>query len=333
MKFTRIVSVMLLTLCVFTALHAQSGNNSIEGKVVDEKNIPVYNAYVELYNDFELLLSRARSSSQGRFTFRSLSPGRYTVRVKPFGTNLLEDSQRVEIVSITAGSSGVEFVDFRLAVDKRFQSSNPVLKGTVYAQAVPGEAKRKYDSGMNKLKSGDSKNGLTDLENSVQLFPTYFDALSSLGETYISAGKFEQGYPFLLRALDVYPRCADCYYSLGVAFYKLGQIPAGLKSAAAAVLLEPAAPEVHLLHGILLRLSDDPKSAETALLKSESLYPKPNAEVHWQLSLVYNALNQNAKAADRLELYLRDAVDLDKKQKDSVKAVIAKLRSAKASKT
>jgi tetratricopeptide (TPR) repeat protein len=324
---SKTIILALLLFCIVNSVDAQAGN-TIDGRIVDEHNVPVYNAFVELYNDLGVMLKQVRSSSQGRYSFRGLVSGRFTVKVKPFGTNLKEDSQMVELVNITSNNSDFETVDFHLRVDKRFESQLPSLKSTVYAQEIPAEAKLKYDSAMNKLKSNNEE-GVAELESAVKIFPTYFDALSALGKKYVAIAKYKEGYETLLRAIAVYRRCGDCYYTLGLAFYKLDQFPAAVKAAAAAVLLEPLAPESHLLSGMALRQDGDLAGAEAALLKAESLYKKPNSEVHWQLSLVYNKMGQNAKAADRLELYLRDAKDIDKTERESVKAVIAKLRAAK----
>lgn len=331
MKIRAIILLASFVFC-FTGSVCAQGGNAIDGKVVDEHNVPVYNAFVELYNDFEQFMDRTRTSSQGRFTFRALKAGRYTVRVKPYGTNLSEDSQVVEIVNMSFLTGTMEYVNFRLRVDKRFESQRPTLKGTIYAQEVPIDAKRKYDSGVEKLKSGNSAAGMTDLEAAINILPTYFDALTLLGKEYVSLAKYEKGYSTLLRAIDVYPRCGDCYYSLGVAFYKLGQIPAGLKATSAAILLEPSAPEIRLLDGILLGLNGEFDQAVASLLKAESLYQKPNPEVHWQLFLAYYKLDKTVEAIERLESYLRDSPDIESKQKDSVRSLITKLKAAKGSK-
>lgn len=331
--FSNFLTIALIVLALSSnALSQRSGNvrfnNQLEGRVVGERNAPVNNAYVELYNDTRALVGRTRTSSQGRFSFRSLGQGRYYVVVKPYGTNLKEEEEMLEVFDQSV-SGGVFFMEVQLQVDNRFRPPVPLSSGTIFAQDVPRNAQRLYRLGVDKLNAGDQK-GTIDLDSAISEFPTYFDALSFLGRYYVSQGKFEDGYPILLRAIDVNKRCPECFYSLGFAFYKLDQVPAGLQATSAALILVPASAEVNLLHGILLRLNQQYDAAEKALLKAKSEADDPNPEVHWQLSLVYNRLNRNEDAARELEEYMKAKRDMDSSEKQKVRELIAKLRKTKA---
>ena len=303
------------------------GLNRIEGRVTNESNNGVYNAYVELYDNYGSLVNRQRTTGQGRFTFRGMQPGRYTVSVKPFGTNLQEDSKEIEINN-QASRSDIVMVDFRLREDKRFRDNEPSIVGTVFAQEVPPEAKRLYKSGIDEINSKPDK-ALADLEEAVKLFPNYFDALTALGKAHILKGKYATGYPFLLRAIDVNKRCADCYYSLSLAFYKLNEIPAATKAINAAAILQPQNPTVRLLQGIIYLFNGDLADAEKSLLTAKSLFKVPNSEVHWQLSIVYNKQKRNKEAADELEAFLKTKPDIKESEKESVRNLISKLRNSK----
>ena len=300
--------------------------NQIEGMVYDEKRNPVYNAYVELYNEVNGTAGRTRTSSQGRFQFTGMSEGRYTIRVRPYGTNLLEDSQDIEINN-QASRSDLVMVEFRLRVDKRTTNIGNTATGeTIFVQDISDNAKKLYQSGAEKLDNKDMK-GLKDLEAAIEIFPDYFDARSRLGREYISRNEFEKGYPHLLRAIDVNQRCVSCYYSLAYAFYQLKQYPAATKAGFAAAVLDPSSVEIHLLLGTVLRLNGDLKTAEKALLKAQNLSKKPNAEIHWQLSLLYNKMNRNQDAANELETFLK--IEPNSPNKVKIQELIAKLREKK----
>ena len=317
----------LLAIFSFSMIVVGQGNSQIEGKVVSEDNVPVYNAFVELYNDVNLLLTRTRSSSLGRFTFRGLSSGRYIVKVKPFGTNLKEGSERVEIQQTLGTIPDYAYIDIMLEVDRRYAPTVTIV-GTIYAQEIPDEAKRLFISGSKKLKSQDNK-GLAEIEGAIKIFPDYFEALSTLGVEYVGKGKYEKGYPFLLRAIDVYNRCPECYYSLGVAFYKLNQLEAGLIASKAAVALSPNSGEPQLLLGILLSLNKDFAESEKALLAAKKLFQDPHPEVHYQLAFVYNLTKRNLEAADELETYLKLKPDLSSKERKFTLDMISRLRNTK----
>lgn len=300
------------------------GLNRIEGRVMDSTNIGVNNVYVELYDNFGSMVSRQRSTGQGRFSFRGMGPGRYTIAVKPFGTNLMEETKEIEVNNQYSRSDTV-MVDFRLRPDTRFRNNTPVIIGTVFAQEVPADARRLYKEGVKNIASSPDK-GLAELEEAVKLFPTYFDALAALGKALIINGKYEKGYPFLLKAIDVNSKCSDCFYSLALAFYQLNEMPAAVRAIDAAVMLEPQTGTIRLLQGIVYRLNNDLAGAEKALISAKSLFKEPNAEVHWQLSLVYNRLNRNKEAADELEQYLKTKPDMDDAQEKNVRELMAKLR-------
>jgi len=303
------------------------GLNRIEGRITNESSMPVYNAYVELYNNLGSIAGRQRSSAQGTFSFRGMGPGRYTITIKPFGTNLREDSREIEVNNQAARSDTV-IVDFRLRKDNRFDSDDIGIVGTVFAQETPPDARRLFNSGVEDFGSKREK-AITQFEEAVKLFPTYFDALLALGKAHILGAAYEKGYPFLLRALDVNVKCSDCYFSLGIAFYKLNEISAGVKAAEAAIQLRPQSPAAHLLLGMLYRTNSELNRAERSLLMAKSLSKEENSEIHWQLSLVYNRLNRNSEAARELEAYLRAEPDLPDAEKRDVRNLIAKLKSTK----
>ncbi len=335
MKFRKFsISWVVILLLIFGSVEMyaqrtgmQIGLNRIEGRITDEANLGVNNAFVELYDNYGSLLSRQRSTGQGRFFFRGMGPGRYIIAVKPYGTNLAEDEKEVEINNQSSRSDTV-MVDFRLRKDRRFQQIDVGIVGTLFAQEVPADAKRHYKSGIDGIQSRPDK-AMADLEAAIKIFPSYFDALAALGKAHIINGKYTDGYQYLLRAIDVNRKCSDCYYSLSLAFYKLNELVAATKAIEAAAILQPKSPVVRLLQGIIYRLNNDLTEAEKALLLAKSLFTMPNSEVHWQLSLVYNKSKRNQEAADELEKYLKTKSDMNAAEKESVRNLISRLRKAK----
>lgn len=311
------------------ALIASVGINRIEGRIFDEGRRPVDNAFVELYNDIGALVDRQRSVGQGRFSFKGMPQGRYTVVVKPYGTNLLEQSQDIEVNNQNAAIDTV-IVDFRLKVDRRFQSDTPTVVGTVYAQDVPDNVRRIYRSAVENIDT-DRNKALAGLEEAVNLFPTYFDALAALGKAHVMNGNYEKGYPYLLRAIDVNVKCGDCFYSLALAFYQLRQIPASVKAADAAVTLLPLSPTARLLQGMAHNSNGTYKEAESALRVAKELFKGSNPDVFYQLALVLNKLDRNQEAADELELFLKAGPKISNAEVKKIKSLIADLRKTKTS--
>lgn len=326
------LSIILLLACVGGASAQATGRltfgiNRVEGRVTDSTNNGVNNAYVELYDNLGAVVGRQRTSGQGRFSFRGMGPGRYTVSVKPYGTNLKEETRDIEINNQSSRSDTV-MVDIRLQTDDRFQSKYTGIVGTVFVQEVPTDAERLYRSGVDQIVTNRAK-GINDLEAAIKMFPKYFNALAALGKAHIIAEKYADGYPYLLRAIDINPRCSDCYYSMALAFYKLDESAAAVKAVDAAVLLKPNDAVIRLMQGMIYRAHRDLSGAEKALLMAKSLYKAPNPEVHWQLSLVYNRLKKNKEAADELEQYLKVKPGINEAEKENVQKLIARLRTSK----
>jgi len=298
--------------------------NRIEGQVFDPNHRPVQNIYVELLGETDSVLQRTRTNSAGRFTFSGVPAGRLTVKVLPYGTNLMEQSQEVEIIQ-TRNRSDTAYVDITLRYDKHGRQAAIEKSGVVFVQDIPAAAKKLYVDGIADLAKHQEK-GLEELQAAINIFPDYFDALDSLGKEFISRKMYEKGYPHLLRAVDVNPRSFSSYYSLGYAFYQMKQYPAALEAARATTLLLPASAEAQLLYGTILRITGSYAEAEKALLLANSLAKKSNAETHWQLSLLYNRLNRTQDTVDELEAFLKLVPGSPDKKK--IRDMIAKLKSS-----
>jgi len=255
-----------------------------------------------------------------------MPPGRFNVKVLPLGTNLAEQTQEVQITNLTRTRSDTAYVDFYLRYDKRGRErSVETSREVVFAQEIPPAAKKMYEEGVIDLPKNQEK-GLAKLEEAIKIFPNYFDALNRLGKEYISRKDYEKGYPYLLRAIDINQRSFSSYYSLGYAFYQLKQYPAALEAAKATTILAPESIDAQLLLGTLLRITENYTEGEKALLKADTLAKKMNAEVHWQLALLYNRLNRNQDAVNELETFLK--LEPDSPDRKKIQDLIAKLKGS-----
>lgn len=322
-----------VTLVLLLLLHSSNPANSnamlvnrIEGRVYDENRNPIVDANVELMDDVGGMLSHTRSTSGGRFSFFGVSSGRFKIKVLAPRSNLVPQTQDVEVVNLRANGSDTVYVDFYLRFDKR---RGEVILGTpdaIFVQEVPAKARENYEKGL-ELLTNDSNKALEKFQEAAQIFPTYFDALSAIGRTYVNLKQYQKGYPFLLKAIDINSRSSSCYYSLSYAFLQLNEIPAAVEAAKAAVFINASLVDSQLLYGTTLRIAGNNEESEKALLKSKSLAKKPVPEIHWQLALLYNKLKRNDEAANELETYLKFQTDSSEKKK--VTELIAKLRKTK----
>lgn len=299
--------------------------NRIEGQVYDPNHRPVQNLYVELLNEVDSVIQRTKTDVSGRFSFVGVPPGRLLVRVVTFGTNFVEQTQEVTVVQ-TRNNNDVNYVDINLRYETRRRGPETDLPpGVIFAQEIPPAARASYLKGVADFEK-DPEKALLEIEEAIKIFPNYFEALNWLGKEYVSRRNYEKAYPYLLRAIDVNQHNAPTYYSLGYAFYQLKQYPAAVEAARATTLLAPASVDAQLLYGTVLRITGKYPEAETALVKANSLATETNAEVHWQLSLLYNRLHRNQDTIKELEAYLKLVPDSPDKNK--IEDMIAKLKGS-----
>jgi len=299
--------------------------NRIEGQVYDPNHRPVQNLYVELLNEVDSVIQRTKTNASGRFTFSGVPPGRLLVRVLTFGTNFMEQALEVEVLK-TTNNNDVNYLDISLRYDRRNRGPETEMPaGVIFVQDIPPTAKALYVKGVADF-AKDQSQGLEEIEGALKIFPDYFDALNWIGKELISLKQYEKGYPYLLRAIDVNPRSPATYYSLAFAFYQMKQYAAAQEAAKVTTMLVPTSIEAQLLYGTILRITGSYAEAETVLLKANSLAKKMNAEVHWQLSLLYNRLNRNQDTIEELETFIKLVPDSPDKNK--IRDMIAKLRTS-----
>jgi len=292
---------------------------SISGHVSDNSRNPIPDLQVELLNDVDSVIARTKTDDSGLFSFRRLSTGVFQIRVQTYGTTFISQTQRVQLERGRA----FEQVDFVLA-SKR-SSSAAGIPGVVFAQEVPDKARKQYERGIALLQKNEQrKEGVAALENAIEIFPIYFDALHVLGSEYVKQQDYDRAIPVLTKAIEVNRQAYPTLYTLSVAQYNLKQVPEAIESMRRAMALNQQSMAANLWLGMLLRQTDKFDDAETYLKQADRLAASKSPDVHWQLALLYNQLKRYKEAADELELFLK--VEPDAKDTELIKKLIKKFR-------
>ena len=314
---------------------ALQGRNIISGTVFGDTHRPVPDVYVELLDDFNSSINRARTDGSGRFTFGGLPDGRYRVHVLTYGTDYLEQTQEVilsSISTVTGGSgSDRQNVDFALRINERLLAGPFAVSplGVLFVQEVPASAKALYGEGVKNLREKKEKEGFESLKKAIEIFPDYYMALDRLGAEYAIRGTtdrsyLEAGFVLLTRAVEVNPHSVSSVFGLGWTQYQLGLNNEAIATLKSATTLYSKAVDPYLWLGKALKRGSTPAQAEAAFKQANDLSKGKVAEVHWQLAGLYNDQKRYKEAADEFELYLKTepkAADADK-----IKALIKQLR-------
>jgi Flp pilus assembly protein TadD len=317
-----------------STFNSQRGpSNSISGFIFDaDTRTPLADVYVELITDTFTTIRRLKTDGSGRYTFVGMNTGQFRIRVLPYNTNYMEETQDVEIVNYQVGStvtSDSVYLDFYLKVDKRKAGiGNPGVTGAVFAQDVPSEARSLYKKSLNYFKNAkEEQNGFEALKKAIELFPTYYDALNQIGLEYVKRKQYQEAVPYLVKAIDVNKRSFSSFYLLGLAAYNLKQMNEAAEAFRATTIINPQSSNAYLQYGMVLRINNNLKESEQALLKAQTLMKDtPSSELSWQLALLYDKLKRYEEAAKELEKYLKLNPDADDAEKTKIKNIITQMR-------
>jgi tetratricopeptide (TPR) repeat protein len=282
-------------------------------------------------------MARAKTDASGRFTFNGLIDGRYKVRVMPYGTDYLEQTQDVVLASVSAiaGSGSTrENVDIYLKLNER-ASFGPFAVGprVVFVQDVPAAARKLYEDGVGFLKVKKEKEGFESLRKSLEVFPNYYLALDRLGAEYAVRGTsdrsyLEAGLILLTKAVEVNPRGFPSVFGLGWIQYQLGLNAEAIETLTRATTLDSKAADPHLWLGKALRRASMLERAEAAFKRANDLTNGKKADIHWQMAALYGDQKRYKEAADELELFLK--IESKTADAEKIKALIKQLRDKAA---
>lgn len=305
----------------------QQARSTISGIVFGTQRAPVTQVPVEVLNDTNSVLQRTKTDSSGRFTFRSLYSGRFIVRVLPFGTNYEEQTQEVEIAGI--GPDGRQLPD-NIQLDFYLQtrrSSKDLVNGygVVFVQEIPEAARNLYDNAIVDLDANRLEAGTTKLESAVEIFPTYYSALTRLGRIYVDRRKFDKARDVFKKAIEVNDRSMTGWYGLSYTDYSLNNPEGSIAAAQRALNLDRNSVETLFLVGLSYRRLKNYAEAEKFLVQAKKLDKGKTPEINWNLALLYahNLVNYRS-AADELELYLK--FNSEDPNKEKIKKLIKQFR-------
>lgn len=319
------------------------GRNTIYGTVFGMERRPVADIYVELLSDVYQTIDRARTDNSGRFSFRGLPSGLYKVRVMAHGTEYIEQTIDVSLVTLSAvgggegGASGgaSEQIDIYLKVREVTGSGGPFAAppGVVFAQQVPDAARKLYDKAMIDLRERRETEGYDGLRKAIEVFPDYYAALERLGIGYVLKGTpahFAAARVLLMKAVEVNPRGFPALYALGLAQYKLKQTNDAVVNLQRATSMHGQSADAHLHLGMALMQAKKMPEAEAAFKRANELSKGKGAEAHYQLARLYSEQNRYAEAAASLDLYLK--VNPATPDAEKIKQTIQQLRDKAAKK-
>jgi tetratricopeptide (TPR) repeat protein len=285
---------------------------------------PEQHAMVSLYGASAPFQAETESDADGRYRFRNLRAGAYTIAVYVPGRG--EARQTAEVGPGTADAQR------RVTLDLQFKESDFVLNDAVLRRnsvstrqlAIPDAAWREYQEAAKDLEKHEVDAAVKRLEHAVELAPQFADAWNDLGTIAYQSQQYERAEKCFRTAMEQDPRAYAPLVNLGGVLINTHKLDEALMYNQDAVLLRPndalANSQLGLAYFVVGNFDLAVKYLEIARRIDPAHFSHPQlvlAEIHLRRG-------EKREAADVLEDFVRHHPDFP--TADKIRENIAKLR-------
>ncbi|OFW43159.1 MAG: hypothetical protein A3J28_07000 [Acidobacteria bacterium RIFCSPLOWO2_12_FULL_60_22] len=271
---------------------------------------------------------RTWADSSGRFRFRHLQPGSYSLSIYIPGTG--EILQTVEITP--------SFADPKGRVEKKFVFDEQTLQAQVRAVhrgvisvrelATPAKARKEYRKAQARLRARDVEGAIEHLKRAVELAPQFIEALNNLGTIYFQRQEFSRAEGYFRKALEIEPEAFAPLVNLGGVLLAIGLAEEAFEINRKAQDARPQDALANAQLGLSYYLLGDYEEAASYLEQTKEIDPAHFTNPQISLARIYLRRAQEKEALRELEEFLEQHPDSPQAQ--DVKAMIEKLQRSHA---
>ena len=244
------------------------------------------------------------SEDSGRFLFRKLEAGAYTLAIYVPGRG--EARKTVEIGPGTADGHG------RVVVRRELRDSDFVYGDIVRQEhsvsaselAIPDKAFREYQEAQKSLGKRDAAAAVKHLEQAVTVAPQFANAWNELGTIAYQTQQFARAEECFREALKQDPKAYEPLVNLGGVLVTVHKLDEAWKFNGFAVLERPGDALANSQMGMTYFGMGDLDRAVTYLEKARRLDPAHFSHPQLLLAEIHLRRNEPAAAADSLEDFL-----------------------------
>lgn len=261
---------------------------------------PEMAASISIYGATTPFSASALSDSRGRFRFKDLRPGQYTVAA--FSPGYGEKRTTIHIGPASVDEKGR--FDLTVRLD---ENANVAAGGSVSAAdlAVPDKARREYMEAQKRLSKHDVPGAVERLERAVEIAPQYTQAWNNLGTISYQSGKYIAAEAYFRRALKVEPAAYEPLVNLGGTLLTMGKPDDAYPFNLYAVLKRPQDALANSQLGMNYFELGKTELAEKYLMEARRLDPGHFSHPQLLLAEIYLRRGDGGKAADILSEFLR----------------------------
>ncbi len=261
------------------------------------------------------------SDDQGQYEIRSLPGGRYRARAtNPNAPDQVCDPTESDTTRAYSNRLQMD-VFLKLPMPEEKRNFNP---GTVSAEEanIPQAARKAYEQSIKLQKDNQPQQALTQLNQAIELHPSYFQALTERGNLLMQQNKLAEAEADFVRALKLNEKYAPALRGLGYCQIQQKQFQAAVSNLEKAFVLEPSAPLTLLLLGYANLSLHRYEEAKQCLQQALKLGPESAVRAHIHLAEIFAQEQKFKEAADEIRAYLKakpdaaDAASLRKMEED-----------------
>jgi tetratricopeptide (TPR) repeat protein len=309
---------LLVALALLAAAPAPAAERLFE---LNGNLVPAGVAAVTLYGATTPFSATTHSDLGGKFRFRNLAAGSYTLAV--FEPKRGETRLTIVIGPSVADKKGRVVVAVRLDESKLNREAAHAVSAR--ALAVPEAAKREYAQAERKLTARDIAGAIAHLERAVEIAPGYASAWNHLGTIAYQTRDYPAAERHFRRALEADPNAYEPLVNLGGVLLNLGQPEEAWQHNLSAVLRRPTDALANSQMGMTYMALDKPALAEKYLTEAVRLDPAHFSRPQLLLAEIFHRRGDFQAAARALEDLL--ARHPDAPEAPQIRAMIDKLRA------
>jgi tetratricopeptide (TPR) repeat protein len=300
-------------------------DNRIEGRLYfpsGSSNVPIR---VRLSGDRGE--TSTNSDRDGRFGFRGLRPGRYTIIVEG-GTSYQSVSQQVDVMPLGSGSmqgdspSQMATLNIRLGLKTAADSASGPGKADV--SKVPKEAEDLYHSALKLAQEGDRKNASELLKKAIAIHPQFVAALIGLGVQYMKLGELDNASATFSSALKIAPEVFVLHLNYGLVLFQQKKYTEADHELDLALKKNDASATAHFYKGRVLIALQRYDAAERELQRVVTLGGEEANIAHRYLGGLYVEKGDNARAISELQAFLK--LEPKAKEAEKIREMIKQLQ-------
>ncbi len=271
--------------------------------------VPQSSATVSLFGATTPFHAETQADTQGRFRFRSLASGQYTLAVFISGKGDLR--QTVDIGPATVDAKGR--LDLTILIDHSLAVSAEALTDSSKISArelsIPENAWHEYEEAQKKLGRRDITSAVEHLERAVAIAPQFAVAWNNLGTIAYQARQYARADAYFRKALDENPAAYEPLVNLGGVLLNEGKPAEALPYNRSAVLSRPHDALANSQLGLNYFALGNLGSAQNYLETAKRIDPTHFSYPQLTLARIHLLRNEPAQAADELRDFLHHHPD------------------------